>query len=279
MSDLVDARFLQRPNRFVVDVRLADGREARAHLPDPGRLLDLLRPDARLRLRPAPAHTRRKTPFGVTLVRDGPRGPWISLEPARANHWIARWLREGRIEGFERVAALESEVRDGRHRFDFRLRRPDGSWVWIEVKAVALRRDGEGRFPDAPTLRGRAHLERLTKRAAAGDHAAVLFLTRADVPAVRAHASVDAAFASALEAARNAGVTVAAVAARFDRNARARFDGMRPVLPPLTDAAAPKRSSPHREARSRSADHLRGESDCAPTEPSGPTPPDPARPD
>jgi hypothetical protein len=36
---LREARFLERPNRFIVHARLRNGREVVAHLADPGRLL------------------------------------------------------------------------------------------------------------------------------------------------------------------------------------------------------------------------------------------------
>jgi sugar fermentation stimulation protein A len=49
-----EAAFLERPNRFLAMVEL-DGRREEAHVPDPGRLEELLVPGARVRLRPAGA--------------------------------------------------------------------------------------------------------------------------------------------------------------------------------------------------------------------------------
>ena len=46
---LTQARFLRRPNRFLLQVRLEDtGKEVEAHMADPGRQRELLIPEKRL---------------------------------------------------------------------------------------------------------------------------------------------------------------------------------------------------------------------------------------
>lgn len=67
---LVEAEFLARSNRFVVHARLAGGEVVVAHLPDAGRLRELLLPGRRLWLRPASETARpvRKTGWSVALV-------------------------------------------------------------------------------------------------------------------------------------------------------------------------------------------------------------------
>ena len=47
---LTDATFVRRPNRFLTIVRI-NGREEESHLPDPGRLEELLIPGVRLKVR------------------------------------------------------------------------------------------------------------------------------------------------------------------------------------------------------------------------------------
>lgn len=63
---LRSARFLSRPNRFLTVIEL-DGDQVEAHLPDPGRLKELLRPGANVRVRPASA-PGRKTRFTLAMV-------------------------------------------------------------------------------------------------------------------------------------------------------------------------------------------------------------------
>src|SRR5512142_1210460 len=53
LGPLVEARFLERPNRFLMLARLAaTGEVVAAHLADPGRLRELLLPGRRIWLRP-----------------------------------------------------------------------------------------------------------------------------------------------------------------------------------------------------------------------------------
>ena len=69
MPGLVAARFVSRPNRFIVMARLGSGQVVRCHMADPGRLRELLLPDADLRLRPAEPGSPRRTAWSVALVR------------------------------------------------------------------------------------------------------------------------------------------------------------------------------------------------------------------
>ena len=49
-GSLTDATFVRRPNRFLTIVRI-NGREEESHLPDPGRLKELLVHGVRLKVR------------------------------------------------------------------------------------------------------------------------------------------------------------------------------------------------------------------------------------
>ena len=217
-------RFLERPNRFVVRVELADGERIEAHLADPGRMVELLRPGAELRLRPVAAAARRRTRFTVVLVRSpSPSAVWVSLEPARANDLAERLIRENRLRGLAprnpsgRDPTLRREVTAGRSRFDFRLDWPGAPPLWIEVKSVTLVVGRTALFPDAPTARGARHLRELEQRVAEGDRAWVLFVVqRGDVNRLRAHRELDPEFARTLQAAARRGVRVRGVGFRYD---------------------------------------------------------------
>ncbi|ANM31403.1 hypothetical protein ABI59_20235 [Acidobacteria bacterium Mor1] len=231
MSNLVSGRFVARPHRFAVRARLDDGREVEAHMGDPGRLRELLLPEAELRLRPAPPGSRRKTDYSAALVRSAePPFPWVSLEPARANNLADGLLRDGSIDGLGRLAELRREVRHGESRFDFRVVDAAGDTVWIEVKQASLVEQGVALFPDAPTQRGRRHVEELTALAAAGERAMVLFIVpRHDASLVRPHAGIDPEFAEALTAAGAAGVALRAAAFRLNADGGAEWLGSLPI--------------------------------------------------
>jgi sugar fermentation stimulation protein A len=206
---------VERPNRFIVEARLADGRAVEAHLADPGRLKELLMPGAELRLRAAPEEGLRRTAYTVALVRasEAPRS-WVSVETSRANRLAEELLRRGQVHGLGRGWELCREVRHGASRFDFCLRRTGHAPHWVEVKSVTFAERGVARFPDAPTARGRRHVRELAERARAGDSATVLFVVqRGDVGAVTTYAEIDPDFDVALREARDAGVRLRA--ARF----------------------------------------------------------------
>ncbi|MGD8867437.1 MAG: hypothetical protein PVI01_07395, partial [Gemmatimonadales bacterium] len=63
---LIEARFRDRPNRFLSIVEL-QGELLEAHLPDPGRLRELLTPGRRVWVRPSPG-PKRKTRYTLAVV-------------------------------------------------------------------------------------------------------------------------------------------------------------------------------------------------------------------
>lgn len=93
-------------------------------------------------------------------------------------------------------------------------------------------RDGRtGRFPDAPSERGRRHLEELTALAASGARAVLVFLAqRGDLRAVGPAREVDPAYGDALDLARAAGVEVLAYRAAVEPSrGRIRVAGSLPL--------------------------------------------------
>jgi sugar fermentation stimulation protein A len=231
MERLVAATFLSRPNRFIVRATIENGVEVDAHLADPGRLKELLVPGARLRLRPAKAGTVRRTRFGVALVRSrvAPRS-WVSVETVRANDLAGGLLSEGAIRGIGHGWSVRREVRHGNSRFDFLLERPRGTRLWAEVKSVTLVENGIARFPDAPTSRGRRHIEELTAIVRGGGRALLLFVVqRGDARVVVPHRTIDPALADAVAVAREAGVVVRAAAFELSSAGQARYLGPLPV--------------------------------------------------
>lgn len=229
---LAPADFVERPNRFVVRCRLAgppgapadaDARDGapvvEAHLPDPGRLTDLLAEGRRLLLRPADAPSR-KTDWTAVLVRSA-GGIWVSVDTTLPNRLVEAGLRHGAVGELTGWSPVGTEVALGSSRIDFVLGRPDGdARLALEVKSVTLVRDRVGRFPDAVTARGARHVRELAEVAAReGWRAAVLFVAqRPDVDRVTADEEIDPEFARALGAAREAGVRALARRCRVGRS-------------------------------------------------------------
>lgn len=205
-AELADARFLRRPNRFVVRARLDGGPEVRAHLPNPGRLEEILVPGRPLRLEPAD-DPGRKTDWSAVLARTPDGEGWVSLVTTIPNRLVGRAVAEGRIEELGGWQIERSEARIGGSRFDFLLG-DGGRRLALEVKSVTLEQGGVGLFPDAVTERGTRHVRELTLIAGRDSwEAAVLFVAqRGDVDAVAAAPGIDPAFAETLTRARAEGV-------------------------------------------------------------------------
>ncbi len=207
---LLAANFIRRDNRFRV-VAEVDGQLVTAHLPNSGRLGELLTPGRELRLAPMP-NPRRKTPYDLKLVRYA--GVWVSVDARLPNPLFAEAFRVNPLPGFEDYTHLDPEVSLDDSRIDFLLTGPTGR-CWVETKSVTLVEEGIARFPDAPTERGRRHLGTLVRAVEGGDQAAVVFVVqRPDAHAFGPHTEADPKFAQALRQALVAGVAVLACRCR-----------------------------------------------------------------
>ena len=210
---LKEAVFLTRDNRFRATVEL-DGRRVWAYLPNSGRLEELLSPGRRVLLRPAAA-LGRKTAYDLLLV--DLEGVLVSADARLPNLLVEEALREGSLSPFQRYEDIQREVKHGGSRLDFALE-TGGRSCLIEVKSVTLVRKGLALFPDAPTLRGRRHVEELRRAVAEGKRAAIIFVVqRGDAETFAPNDEADPAFGRALRRAVGEGVEVHAYACRVSR--------------------------------------------------------------
>jgi sugar fermentation stimulation protein A len=210
---LVEGRFMARDNRFRVTVEV-DCRQVWAHLPNSGRLGELLVPGRRAVLVERPA-AGRKTAYDLSLVEHD--GRWVSVDARLPNDLVEEALRAGRLGPLAGYPTLRREVSFGHSRFDFVLEAPQRPPCLVEVKSITLVVDGLGCFPDAVTVRGRRHVSELAQAVGAGYRAAVLFcVQRDDASGVRPHDESDPAFGRALRDAAAQGVEVYAYACRVE---------------------------------------------------------------
>lgn len=199
---IVDGVFLERPNRYLAHVEI-DGSQVPAHVPDPGRLPGLMIPGRKARLIHRPSETR-KTQYTLALIRHG--RIWVSVYPVFANTLVGEALKKNAIGCLGMYDSFSSEVKQGASRFDFCLMQ-EGVPKYVEVKSVSLVEDTVGKFPDAPTERGRKHVEELIHLKKSGKGAAVLFVSqRIDTRSITANDAIDPKFGEVLRRAEKAGV-------------------------------------------------------------------------
>jgi sugar fermentation stimulation protein A len=194
-GELVEAIFVARPNRFVVEA-LLEGRLVRAHLHDRGRLKETLVPGARLLLASRPG-AHRATAFQAVGAYVNAR--LASIDTVLPNRLIEAALQAHALVPFARYAHYRREAQLGRSRFDFLLTDEHGQRCIVEVKSAGqVDADGRALFPDAPTERGRRHVLELAEIAAQGERVAVVFVAQGDAQHIRIDDAIDPAFASAL---------------------------------------------------------------------------------
>ncbi|WP_456475251.1 DNA/RNA nuclease SfsA [Candidatus Pyrohabitans sp.] len=203
--------FIQRLNRFACLVEV-DGEAAKAYLPNPGRLQELLVINAEVLLRLCRG-AQRKTAYDLIGVKAGKA--WVSVDSRVPNALFREAVEQRRLAEFAGYRIAREEVKFGESRLDFLL---SGSPpCLVEVKSCTLVEEGIARFPDAPTARGRRHLLELIKAREEGYRSAVVFIIqRGDAFAFAPNDATDAAFGEALREAKRRGVEVLAYRCDFD---------------------------------------------------------------
>ena len=209
-GEFVEAQFLQRPNRFLSVVRVGD-EEERAHLPNPGRINELLLPGARVVLKKEKGE-KRKTAYTLILVYKD--GFLVSLDTTLPNRLAAEAIDTGKIAEFAGYRVVRREAQYGKSRFDLLLAKGEMS-CFVEVKSVSLVRNRVALFPDAPTIRGTKHIHHLMAAMDEGYKAGVFFIVqRHDADIFTSNDQTDPKFAAALRQCQDYGVQLCAYTSR-----------------------------------------------------------------
>jgi sugar fermentation stimulation protein A len=208
IKNLIHGNFVERPNRFTVTFK-QDNKIINAHLRDPGRLKELLTPDVDLILRPALNTANRKTKFDVIgVLKDD---LWVLINSGFHSDLAADLIDSQLIDEFDGYSVEKREYTYGKSRIDFLLSGEDGEKMLVEVKGCTLVENGLAKFPDAPTLRGKKHVEELIYAKKEGLKASILFLiTCEDAMSFSPNFQMDPDFSNALKEAHKKGVNIIA---------------------------------------------------------------------
>lgn len=206
--NMVQGKFLARPNRFVAQVEL-DGKVEICHVKNTGRCRELLRPGAAVWCQHHD-DPLRKTAWSLITVQKGDH--LVNMDSQVPNRAAREYLERGGL-GFM-PDLVKPEQTFGQSRFDLYYEAGDRKG-FVEVKGVTLEEDGVARFPDAPTERGRKHLQELQAAANQGYEAWVLFVIQmSGLRWFEPNDPRDPAFSTALREAAQNGVQVRAVSCR-----------------------------------------------------------------
>lgn len=176
--ELKEAEFKRRLNRFVGLIEL-EGKDYTAYIRNTGRLKELLWEGSRVYVA---KRQGGKHPFEIILARF--KDHLVCVDSHIAPKLYAEYIK----------APLSFEPTFGDKRFDLLLNnRP------VEVKSVNLVENGLALFPDAPTERGRRHIEKLIELSKEGYEPLLVFVVqREDCRAFSPHWRVDPKFSEAL---------------------------------------------------------------------------------
>ena len=214
--NVLEARFIARPNRFIARVML-EGREETVHIKNTGRCAELLVPGATVWLEESD-NPDRKTRFSLVTVQKGEM--LVNIDSQAPNALLAEWLAAGGVlPGLpDPVTQICREVKLGESRIDFLLT-AGGQPVYIEVKGATLEQGGGAYFPDAPTLRGVRHIEELIHHRQQGLPACILFVVQMKgVSLLSPNDRTHPEFGRALRLAAQSGVQVLAYDCRVTPN-------------------------------------------------------------
>lgn len=200
-DNLVEAKFESRYKRFLADVTVGR-RHSLAFVPNTGRLERILTRGSIVLLRKAP---RRRAPYDMLVAYEGETP--VVVDSRVSNLVVEEALRQDRLPRFSSYHDVQREVRIGGSRLDFVLR--DSRPYYLEVKGCTMARNSVALYPDAPTERGRKHLELLARLHSEGKGAGILFLAmRTDVRRFQVNNKMDRAFGNVLGISRSKGVEV-----------------------------------------------------------------------
>ncbi len=209
-----NARLINRPNRFLAYVRLEGSlEEVKAHVPDPGRLKELLHSNAELVVRKE-NQKDRKTPYTLVGVKTGKI--WVNIQSIFTNKLFEEEYKK--IPFFKDYKIVRREYTFGNSRLDFLLENQiTNKKTLLEVKSSTLVKKGKALFPDAPTTRGTKHVKELTQALKQGFNSIIVFIIkREDATSLSPNVSIDPDFSKELRNAIDKGIKVLAVNCFYD---------------------------------------------------------------
>ena len=206
MNNYIKATFKSRPNRFIAEVEI-NGKIATAHVPNTGRCKELLVEGTAVYLMPSD-NPNRKTKFSLLFVENN--GVLVSIYSQEANKIVYEGIINGKIGELDGYDLVEREKTVGNSRIDIYLaNHKENSDCYVEVKGVTLVENNIAIFPDAPTERGKKHIEELIKLKEEGNRAVIFFLIQhPNGNSFKPNWKTDPNFSEALVRAQKSGVEI-----------------------------------------------------------------------
>ncbi len=233
-APLIEGVLVKRYKRFLTDVKLASGEIVVAHCANPGSMLSVNEPGARVWLSPA-QNPERKLKFTWEIIEMN--GHLVGINTAHPNLIVSDAISDGKIKELKGYETLKREQKYGKNsRIDILLTSEGKPPCYVEVKNVTMKR-GTGpkdpaEFPDSVTARGAKHLVEMSDMVAKGARAVMVYLVqRADCSTFTIAADIDPTYAKGLKNALKAGVEAVCYGCEVSPNGVTIAKPLRLVLP------------------------------------------------
>lgn len=195
--------FIKRPNRFIAHVKLGN-EEVICHVPNTGRCGELLIQGVEVLLSYHP-DPHRRTKYELRMVKKNRE--WVSIDSQIPNKVALEAIKNGVIKELQGYETIKTESKYGNSRFDIKLEGEQDCYV--EIKGVTLEINEWGYFPDAPTSRGRKHVEELIDVVKKGYRGVILFIVQHEkIKGVSPNVNNDPKFSESIERAQEEGVEI-----------------------------------------------------------------------
>ena len=200
-KEIISAKFIERPNRFIAYVDIA-GERTKVHVKNTGRCRELLQDHAQVYLEKSD-NPDRATAYDLVAVEK--EGRLVNMDSNAPNKVVGEWLKAGGL--YQDISLVRPETTFGNSRFDFYIESASGVKAFIEVKGVTLENDNVAAFPDAPSERAIKHVEELIEAHDQGYEAYLIFVIQMkNIRRMEPNRKTHAAFGEVLQKARSAGV-------------------------------------------------------------------------
>jgi sugar fermentation stimulation protein A len=200
IKNLKKVKYKSRPNRFTVEFIDDDNSIQLAHLHDPGRLKELLIENRDILVEYVEDYkkTNRKTAYNMIAIFH--EDNWVLLNSSFHNSLVKELIAEKKIDQLQKYDVKQAEYTYGNSRLDFLLCDDTNNELYLEVKGCTLVVDQTAKFPDAPTTRGKKHVDELIKiKEENNDSAIIILILQNNAKIFTPNYDTDFAFSKSLE--------------------------------------------------------------------------------
>ena len=215
---LITGTLVKRYRRFLVDVKLTDGRVVTAHCPNSGSMQACCEPGRPVYLS-FHDNPKRKTKYTWELI-EMPTS-LVGINTLVPNRLVAESIEAGMVPALDGYRRISREVKTPYNsRIDILLSNGHTDRCFVEIKNCTLVKDGVAFFPDAVTARGLKHLVELRTLVSQGARSVMFYVVqRMDAKTFRPADHLDPAYGRELRLAVEHGVEMMVYDTRIDLEA------------------------------------------------------------